>query len=279
MVDTTLSDADIAARIRHGRRCPIPQCREDRAGSAAICPDHRDELARMLNPGYVGERDLERAASIPVLWARLDPSPGRGDPNDRRAPGFRSSPPLNLTTVVMRDPRSVGYPVVPVWHELLPGTNLVNWDDPHYEDESPPRSVEKAIGAIVEAVWDEVPVHGVEAQCAFLHTHLGVLAGRDDAGELYANLWELHDQLRRAAGDPRPKPVASCTGWIRDHTGAKIECEAPLYAPPPDPGVAAGRARPPKLDPAKPVLRCRRCDRPYTSAMLIRQQIGAQRAS
>jgi hypothetical protein len=43
--------------------------------------------------------------------------------------------------------------------------------------------------------------------------------------------------------------------------------------------VESGPARPPKLDPAKPVMRCKRCDRPYTHLQLLRLEIGAERAT
>lgn len=280
-----LTDADIRERIAHGRRCHL--CREDRRPGGVLCWDHHDELGRILDPDYLGDRDLERAASIPVLWSRLDPTPTVSGLADRRAPGFASEPPCRLDVIVMRDPRSVAYPVVEVWYEAG------DLDSPHYEDEAALRAVEKAVAGLADAIWEALgydllwaglgrlgppPRRTVAEHCRWLHTHLHQLTASDDATDLFRDLAELHDQLRPAAGDPKPRPVADCTGWVLDPiTREKIECGAPLYLPPPRPGVETGPARPPKLDPGKPALRCGRCDRPYTHLMLLRQQVDAQR--
>ena len=279
-----LSDDDIAQRIRDGRRCQL--CREDHLPGGRLCGEHCDELGRMLDPDYLGERLLERAGSIPQLWALLDPTPGRSGGLEVRPPGFGSAPPCNLDRVVMRDPRSKAYPVVDVWFELLPGTNLPDWDAPHFEDDSAARAVEKAVAGLVDVVWDELDYHGPRAprtvaqHCGWLHAHLDHLTSRDDADEVYRDVQDLHDQLRPAAGWPKPRPVAECTGWVRDRdTGERVECGAPLYLPPPDPGVHSGPAQPAKVDPRRPVTRCRRCDRPYTALMLLRQEISQERAA
>jgi hypothetical protein len=127
---------------------------------------------------------------------------------------------------------------------------------------------------------DPLGIEMVAMLCGWLHGQLPALIGRDDAAELFAELAQLHDQLRTAAGDPRAKPVANCSGWVRDpHTREKVECGAPLFLPPPQPGVERGLARPPKVDPTKPVMRCRGCDRPYTHLQLLRLEIGAERAT
>ena len=276
-----LSDHDIAQRIRAGQRCDLPFCRDTRDRNARLCGEHRDELARIVNPDYLGDRDLERAASIPRLFERLDPTPGVTGLSDRRPPGFSSSPPCNLHVVVMRDHRSASSPVVDVWYDPRPaGGDDV--ESPHYEDGSPPRAVEATVGGLVAALIDDIPdlpVDGsLDALCRWLHTHLDTIVARDDAAEIFKDLADLHAQLRPAAGDPAPKPVATCTGWVRDPvTREKLECGAPLFMPPPQPGVQAGPARPPKVDPTKPVMRCRRCDRPYTMLQLLRLEIGAER--
>lgn len=280
-----LSDADIRDRIHAGRRCPL--CRDDRRPAGTLCWDHHDELGRILDPDYHGQRDLDRAASIPRLWERLDPTRTVHGIAHRRAPGFESSPPCNLDVIVMRDPRSREYPVMEVWYEpLLPGiSNRPNWATPHYEDDSAPRAVEKSIASLADAWWEPLgyhtywatlgwsplpPTRSVEQHCRWLHTHLDQLTAADDADDTFRDLAELHLQLRHAAGDPPAKPVADCTGWVRDpDTREKIECGAPLYLPPTRPGV--------QIDPSKPVLRCGRCDRPYTHLMLLRQEIVAGR--
>ena len=287
MTDTTLTDTDIAARIRAGRRCAAPRCRELAAG---LCHEHRDELDRILNPDYAGDRDLELAASIPRLFARLDPTPGRAGDNIRVA-GFRSSPPCHLDPIVMRDHRSAPGPVVDVWFEPRAGGIGDDLDRPHYEDPNPPRSVLAELERIVGDALDDLgelvladDIHDrqrVTLLCAFLFRNLDLVARRCPVvGVVYRDLAELHRQLRPLAGYPAPKPVASCTGWVRDPvTRDKVECGAPLFLPPPRPGVEAGPARPPKLDPTRPVMRCRRCDRPYTTLQLLRLEIAEERAS
>lgn len=279
-----LSDHDIAARIRAGQRCDLLFCREDRDRNARLCGEHRDELARIVNPDYLGERDLERAASIPRLFERLDPTPGSTGLSDRRPPGFASSPPCNLHVVVMRDHRSASSPVVDVWYDPLPaGGDDV--ESPHYEDSAPPRAVESTVAGIVCALAEDVD-HGpvdssLDTLCRWLHQQLDRIVARDDAAEIFTDLADLHAQLRPAAGDPAPKPVATCTGWVilDPVTREKVECSAPLFMPPPQPGVDHGPARPPKVDPTKPVMRCRRCDRPYTMLQLLRLEIGAERVA
>lgn len=279
-----LSDSDIRDRIARGRRCTL--CREDRRRGGALCWDHHDELGRILDPDYTGDRDLERAASIPVLWERLDPTPAVSGPANRRAPGFTSEPPCNLDVIVLRDPRSRAYEVVDVWFEPLhPGVvGVPDLANPHYEDAAP-RAVVTAVAGLADAVWEALgyddfwgslgwhpaaPVRTVAEHCRWLHTHLHRLTAADDAAEVFRDLAELHGQLRVAAGDPPPRPVADCTGWVLDPgTRAKVECGAPLYLPPPRPGE--------RVDPSRPVLRCGRCDRPYTHLMLLRQEIAAQR--
>lgn len=290
MHDAPLTDAEITARIRAARRCPIPRCREQRPTDAQLCDEHRDELGRILNPDYVGERDLDRAASIPQLYARLDPTPATTGDHGPRAPGFASTPPCDLTPIVMRDNRSVPWPVVDAWYDPHPSGHGDDYDSPHYEDEAAPRAVEKTVAGVVAALWDDWGHHGpltladartqgdLAEQCAWLHDHLDELIARLDADELYRDLADLHNQLRPAAGDPKPRPVAHCTGYIRDRfTGENVECGAPLFMPPPQPGVDEGLARPPKIDPSKPVIRCPRCDRPYTHLMLLRLEVGEQR--
>lgn len=274
-----LTDLAIAARIQQGRRCDL--CREDRRPGGALCWAHHDDLGRILDPDYLGDRDLDRAPSIPRLFADLDPMPGTTGSQDRRAPGFESQAPCNLTAVVMRDPRSASYPVVAVWYDPHPS----GWGDdlarPHTEQDNPPRAVAKAVAGLLEAVAEDLndppPPSGVGAQCWWLHQHLDHLTARDDAAELHRDLTELHLQLRHATGHPPAKPVALCTGWVRDRdTGEKVECRAPLFMPPEQPGVDCGLAQPPKLDPTRPVMRCRRCDRPYTALQLLRLEIGEQ---
>lgn len=268
---TDLSDADIADRIHRGRRCLL--CREGPRPGGTLCWAHHDELGRILDPNYRGERDLDRAASIPVLYRRLDAAPGTSGGQDRRAPGFASTPPANLHIVAMRDRRSHAHPVVDVWHEASDPDHR----RPHYEDEHAPRPVALALSGLADVVWDDLGYHGpreatddVARLSGWLHAHLEHLTGRDDADETMRDLLDLHDQLRPAAGDPKPRPIGACTGWVPvPETGEKVECREPLYLPPPQPGVT--------VDPRKPVLRCQRCDRPYSHLMLLRLEIGTER--
>lgn len=288
-----LTDADIAERIQHSNRCRVPYCDDQRRPGGRICWEHHDELGRILDPDYRGERKAERAPSIPQMWINLDPTPAKVGGGGGRPPGFGSAPPLNLDAVVLRDRRSAPGPVVEFWHELVPGTNRPNVDRPYFEDVAPIRSVEATLAPIADAVWhargyDDMwtrlgfpgppPRRGVVEDCRWLRAHLDDLTADDEAGLIYSNLVDLHHQLRVAAGEPPDKPVATCTGWVEDRiTRERVTCGAPLFMPPPDPGVETGPAQPPSLDKRKAVIRCGRCDRPYSYLMLLRQQIGEER--
>lgn len=270
-----LSDADITARIRAGTRCQV--CSAQRRPGLQLCDDHRDELARVLDPDYLGDRDAQLAASIPVLYHRLDATPATTDQAGPRAPGFGSDPPCNLDPLVFRDPRSAPGPVVPVWYDPHPSGHGDDLSSPHFEDPHPPRSVARVIGGVVSTLGGTDAGDGVESQCAWLHTRVDTLAARSDAAALYRDLIDLHGQLRPAAGDPKPVPSARCTGWVRDpRTREKVECGAGLVEPPPQPGVESGPARPPLAAADRVVLRCHRCDRPYTLMGLLRLRVGDQ---
>lgn len=279
-----LTDAEIAARIRAGSRCQV--CPEQRRPGAQLCDEHCDALARVLDPCYVGDRDRERAASIPRLYARLDPMPGATGWADRRAPGFGSAPPCLLDPLVMRDERSAAGVVVPIWFDPHPSGHGDDVARPHYEDTRPLRSVQRTLVGVVHRVWTSCGYQGprvdrdVEYWSAWLHDHHAHLIAFEWASWAYVELIGLHDQLRPVAGDPKPEPSAFCTGWVCDpRTREKVECKAPLFAPPPNPGVERGPARPlPEPDPNRVVIRCGRCDRPYSLLMLLRQRVGAQAA-
>lgn len=221
-----LTDTEIAARIRDGQRCVLVFCRDGRDRTGALCAEHRDELVRILDLTYDGDRDLGRAASIPRLYARLDPVPGVGSDEGRRSSGFGSRPPCDLSVVVLRDPRSTpdadGAPLPSVLGVL-----------------------EHLAGGQI-TVTDPDPTGGLRviALCAFLRTDLD---GWADA-HAFTVLTRLHRQLRAVAGDPAARPVAQCTGWRWDpEARERIECGEWLYLPPPQPGVHAGLARPPLL--------------------------------
>ena len=249
-----LTDAEIAARMREAQRCVLRWCRDQRDRSGQLCAEHRAELVRILDPAYDGERDLDRAASIPRLYARLDPVPGVGGDEGRRSSGFGSRPPCDLSVVALRDPRSVPDTGAPLPSVLA--------------------TLEQIAGGQIAVGPDPGGLRQVVALCRWLLDQLHHLG----TAESHAELTRLHRQLRAVAGDPAARPVATCTGWVRDAaTREKLECKAPLYLPPPQPGVDAGLARPPKLDPNRPVMRCRRCDRPYTHLQLLRLEIGAER--
>jgi hypothetical protein len=226
-----------------------------------LCWEDIRTVTAALDPDNDGDRDTQTPASIPAYWARLDAAPGRGGDDGRRAPGFRSTPPCNLHVVAMRDPRSR--------------------PDPRGRDDvsGEPRPVETALANLARGLWDHLDLQGpdlpngdvtpggVPALAGWLHAHVEQLTAHPDAGAIALFLGQLVEQLRTAAGDPRDRPVGRCIEWIRDpHSLEQSECGAPLFLPPPRPGVEVASD--------EPVLQCRRCRRRYAGRDLIRLRLA-----
>jgi hypothetical protein len=236
----------------------------------------------MLDPDNEGDRDTQAPASIPAYWARLDPAPGVTGIQDRRAPGFRSSPPLNLHAVVLRDDRSRRGPAVDVWYPARAGDGQPDLDKPLHEPSGEPAPIGRTLANVARRVWDQlahegpdlpngdVTTGGVLGLSAWLLDHIDDITAHPAAADFHSQLGELQEQLRVATGDPRDPPVGQCIELVHRSGGLQEQeyCEHPLYLPPPRPGVT--------IAPGEPVLRCRRCRRPYTHLDLLRLQLAAE---
>jgi hypothetical protein len=267
------------------------RCRQPAAVDRLLCWDHIRAVTAALDPDNEGDRDSQVPASIPVYFARLDATPGVSGSSDRRAPGFGSKPPCNLHVVTMRDTRSRPDPVVDVWYGVLAGTDKPDTTRPMREPSGQARSVEVALANVASGLWDhlamagpdlpngDVTAGGVEGLAGWLHAHVAALTAHPQAGVIATFLAELVEQLRKAAGDPRDRPVGRCVEmrqrWVGD--SEVVECGAPLFMPP---------ARPPNpdvpevpVDNRKVVMVCGTCDRPYRLPDLVRMQLINQQAA
>lgn len=265
--------------LRHAHSCPI--CGQARAVARTLCLDCCRDVDRMLDPGWTGDRDQQIPASIPVLWSRLDPSPSAGDPGGRRAPGFCSTPPLDLHTVVLRDPRSRPDPAVPVWYPPHPRDGKDDWSKPLREREGEPRPTERSIISLAESVFEYLDVGctvfgderfltgGLAEHCGWLHDRVDEVTALPHADEIYRDLTGLIDDLRGPAGDPADWSIGECNAVIGRGEHRTL-CGEPLYLPPPQPGRM--------IPPGQPVLRCPSCDKPYRHLDLLRMEIGTELA-
>lgn len=263
-------------------RAPCQLCRQPHRVDGQLCWDHHREAQAMLDPANQGDRDEQKPASIPVYWGRLDPAPGCSGTQDRRAPGFHSTPPLNLHAVVMRDDRSRRTPAVDVWYPARPGDGQPDLSKPIHEATDEPMPIGRALANVTYGLWDhlslegpelpngDITAGGVPGLAEWLLDHVNDLTAHPAAGDLHRYLGDLQEQLRVATGDPRDPPVGLCIELVRGRgqQQAQAYCEHPLYLRPPRPGVT--------ITPGEPVLRCRRCGRPYTHLDLLRLQLAGE---
>lgn len=263
-------------------RAPCALCAQPHRVGGLLCWDHHRDVQAALDPANEGDRDLQAPASIPVYWDRLDPAPGCSGQQDRRAPGFHSTPPLNLQVVVMRDDRSRRGPVVDVWYPARAGDGQPDHDKPMHEAGGQPMPIERALANVARGIWDHASLEGpelvngditdggVHGLAAWLLDHIDDITAHPAAAELHQYLAGLQEQLRVATGDPRDPPVGLCIELVRGRGQQQEQeyCEHPLYLPPPKPGVT--------IAPGEPVLRCRRCRRPYTHLDLLRLQLAGE---
>lgn len=246
---------------------------------ARLCWKHIDALTDMLNPVNHGRPADDVAASIPRLYARLNPAPGgNGATEERRAPGFRSTPSASLHVVTMLDDRSRNDPQT--WFDPHPTGMGDDWTRPHTEETNPPRAIRLALEGIVDSFVEEFDPIGprlpdgrwcgrdVESSCGYLLANLDLFIAHPGVDELYRDLLELSDQTRRAIGDAPLGPSGWCIEMVRSRTyDGYMECGGPLTLLPPKPdppGQTKEQAQ------RAEVARCPRCHRRYSWLDLIR---------
>jgi len=252
--------------------CPQPAARKQ-----WLCTDHSTELDHMLDPTWDGDPHRRIPASIPVYWARLDPAPGRGGGGQRRAPGFASTPPCNLDTVVMRDARSRPHAVAPLWYTRLPN-GRDDLERPHHEYDDQLVPVEVALANTAYELWTrwryqgpdlangDITAGGVAGLCGWLHAHRERIAAGDEAGIVVPFLQRLLHQLRIACRDEPERPEGRCDAWLPRPRGERILCNGAVYrvAPRPD------------QDEEDVTAQCDRCGKPFGKLQLYRMKKLAQ---
>ncbi len=266
--------------------CPLlPQT------GARLCWKHVDALTDMLDPANTGRSADDVAASIPRLWAKLDPTPGGGGGTDeRRPPGFHSAPAASLHAVAMRDDRGRNNPQV--WYDPHPSGRGDDLTRPHIEEANPPRPVRLAVESLFDALVEELAPIGprlrngrwcdsdVTTMASALVSWLPEILAYHHVDEVFLDLLDLSDQLRRAVGDAPLKPEGRCIEMVTDrNTTVLRECGWPLTLLPPTPdepeppNETEDQARRRKArERAKEVARCHRCHRRYSWLDLIRIQ-------
>lgn len=225
-------------------------CKERPKSRSLLCVKHVGQLRDLLDPFNQGRPDQDVAASVPVLWAKLNATPGSGMSTQPRAPGYSSRPAADLNVVAMRDARTA-QDVKPIAGTLT--------------------AILKRANAIMEVFNPIGPWRGngqwfsgdpVRAMCAYLTYRVDELLTYHGIGEVLLELLDLSDQLRNVVGDA---PVATSGRCIEITKGR--ECRGALVILPPTLDA------PTKEEQNKvPVAKCPRCHRKYTWLDLVRVQ-------
>lgn len=174
-----------------------------------LCPPHR---AKQTRDGGVTcwrchDRLGEMIREIVDRYLKLDPSPGGAGATDRRAPGFRSTPPLNLHVVALRDPRTKPIYAGDPYCALV---TLRAWSNRVSQSRQQGR---REGGAIVSTA-------------DYLLANLDWITRFTWVFGLHAELDVVRAQLRSATGEPNPKPVGWCVAPIHEDL-----CGHPLFPP------------------------------------------------
>ena len=261
--------------VAYGQRCLL--CRNDAAASRVLCWKHIDELGEMLDEDNEGRPLDDLPPSIPVMWGLLDTTPGSSGLAERRAPGFVSTPPCTLHIVAMRDPRSCAHAVVDFWYSAGPD-GYPDIAHPHFESDNAVRSVEKSLRGLGESISaeldEELPAHRtVAGLCSWLYGRVKELSRLAWADDMYRDLRDLREQLRRVPGvwGPPPKPLGYCANDIVLDRVLDIRgpCDHPLYPP-------AGAKPMARDEPIRdvPIVVCARCHAEYDGLAQLRLRIA-----
>lgn len=140
-------------------------------------------------------------------YARLTAMPGGGQAQGRRSPGFRSTPPVNLHNVALRDPRTAPTELGEIHSPL---NFLLSW------------------GRWMRRERRQTPAHYPEAatdleiadlEATYLFASLDWVGRQAWVTRFHDQLRVCVSQVRAATGEPNPRPVGTCT------------CGHPLFPP------------------------------------------------
>lgn len=141
-------------------------------------------------------------------YSKLDPKPGGGGFGGRRAPGFRSQSPGDVHVMALRDsrtrPRFLGEPHSAA--ALLP-----DWANAVREARGQLRAKGEPVGSAGH----------------YLRVSMDWMTRQPWIEDFARQSRIVRGQLRRANGEPSPRPQASCTAEVDD----MAECGGPLFAP------------------------------------------------
>lgn len=140
----------------------------------------------------------------------LDATPGVAASTERRAPGFRSIPPLNLHVVALADPR----------------TRVVEKGDPACAQ----RVYSEWANRIRRERRQRTIRQIIDLDRDYLTNSMDWITRQSWVSEFAEEIERVCAQLRSATGDPNPKPVGWCIELI-EVEGAVKYCGHPLFPP------------------------------------------------
>ena len=170
------------------------------------------------------DRLREQLAEVAERWQRLDPTPSASGDGARRAPGFESRPPAQLTVIAVRD-----------WRSSREARTWRGVDGRlHREHERPPLSVVTELYTLARHVADARqlrpprPVAGEIAR--WLDGQLDWVTRQPGVTGFARVIRELVTQLRPLTGEPGAKRIGKCPNTIDEGEHTR-ECATPLFAP------------------------------------------------
>lgn len=182
-----------------------------------LCPPARPRVARP--GGYTDwechDRLREQLGEVVERYVQLSAVPGGGQGQGRRAPGYGSKPPVNMTVAALRDPRTRP---VELGEAHSPVNLFVSWG----------RWLREARGQNelqYGEVGDDINVLMIER--VYLLAALDWITRQDWVTTFAGQLRVVVRQLRSATGDPNPRPCGWCTASYPDGT----PCGHPLFPP------------------------------------------------
>lgn len=232
----------------------------DARALCALCGTHT-ALGRYRVCQRCTETFLDHLDEVRERYPQLDANPGKGgDDSGRGMPGFRSTAPGSVHVMAMRDSRSKDHAVSA---------------DAECEEKNPPLAVYGDLRDMCERIVAEREFHRtdhlatVDECCRFLGAQADWLA-RSELGYAFMDrVSRLRDQLRRATGVKRPRPIGKCIEYVDDEN----MCLAPIYMPETEPRGDDESVR------DMPPVQCRKCGSLYDGRRLIILRLSWEQAA